>query len=227
MSHPMIEIEGLDKRYEAPQATAAHVLHDITLSIEMGELVILKGVSGSGKSTLLSIIGALSRPTRGRVVVDGENIAKLPDLHASAFRASTIGFVFQSFDLFEELDVEDNVSLPLINSALSRAFIDRRAADAMALAHITHKRRQRVRDLSGGEKQRCAIARALVNDPKIVLCDEPTANLDRDNALRFIETLRSLKTMGKTVVVATHDPLFEASGIADRVILMEDGRVKG
>jgi len=225
MSRTIIDIEGLDKSFNEGTSSLFHALSDITIKVKEGELVILKGVSGSGKSTLLAIIGALSRPTRGQVLVDGQSIAKLPDLHASAFRSSTIGFIFQSFDFFDELDVEDNVALPLVNSGLSRTMIGERTQTAMTLAHITHKRAQRVKDLSGGEKQRCAIARALVNDPKIILCDEPTANLDRDNALKFIETLRGLKSLGKTVVVATHDALFEALDIVDQTIAIRDGKV--
>ncbi len=227
MSRTIIKVEALNKIYNEKADNAFYALSDIELSVKAGELIILKGVSGSGKSTLLAIIGALSKPTSGSVEVDGQNVAKLPDLHSSAFRAATIGFIFQSFDLFDELDVHDNVALPLVHTGLSQKEIDKKAAIAMELAHISHKRAQRVRDLSGGEKQRCAIARALVNEPKIILCDEPTANLDRDNALKFIETLKTLKALGKTVLVATHDTLFEELDITDTMVYIENGKIVG
>jgi len=221
----IINIKHLDKIYNEKASNAFYALSNIELSVKEGELIILKGVSGSGKSTLLAIIGALSKPTSGSVEVDGQSIAKLPDLHASKFRASVIGFIFQSFNLFDELNVHDNVALPLVNSGLSQKEINEKAAKAMKLAHIAHKQGQRVQDLSGGEKQRCTIARALVNDPKIILCDEPTANLDRGNSLKFIETLRVLKGLGKTVLVATHDTLFEELDIVDRTVLIENGKI--
>jgi len=186
---------------------------------------ILKGVSGSGKSTLLSIIGALQKPTSGEIEVDGSRIAKLPDLHASAFRASTIGFIFQNFNLFEEFNVAENVALPLIPVGMPQKEIDRKVADALKVANIAHKATQSVRDLSGGEKQRAAIARALVNDAGIILCDEPTANLDRENSLVFMEILKDLKSLGKTILIATHDPLFENLDIVDRVLEIEAGRI--
>ena len=223
----IIKIEHLNKIYNEKEANAFYALSDIELNVNEGELIILKGVSGSGKSTLLAIIGALSKPTSGSVEVDGQSVAKLPDLHASEFRASTIGFIFQSFNLFDELNVHDNVALPLVSIGLSQNEIDEKAATAMKLAHITHKKAQRVQDLSGGEKQRCAIARALVNDPKIILCDEPTANLDRENSLKFIETLKALKALGKTVLVATHDTLFEELDFIDRIVLIENGKITG
>ncbi len=227
MSQNIIKVKELNKVYNEKADNAFYALSDIELSVKAGELIILKGVSGSGKSTLLAIIGALSKPTSGSVEVDGQNIAKLPDLHSSMFRATTIGFIFQSFDLFDELDVHDNVALPLVHTGLSQKEIDKKAAIAMELAHISHKRTQRVKDLSGGEKQRCAIARALVNEPKIILCDEPTANLDRDNALKFIETLKTLKALGKTILVATHDPLFEQLDITDAMVNIENGKIVG
>lgn len=221
----IITVEHLNKVYNEKEASAFYALSDIELGVKEGELIVLKGVSGSGKSTLLAIIGALSKPTSGSVKVDGQSVAKLPDLHASKFRASTIGFIFQSFNLFDELDVHDNVALPLVSTGLSQKEIDEKALMAMTVAHIAHKKRQRVQDLSGGEKQRCAIARALVNEPKIILCDEPTANLDRGNSLKFIETLRALKDLGKTVLVATHDTLFEELDFVNRVISIENGKI--
>ena len=187
--------------------------------------MVLSGVSGSGKSTLLSLIAALDKPSSGKIVVHGELISKLPDLHASAYRAKTIGVIFQHFNLLESLSVEENVIVPLINSGLDMQTIKAMADKSMELSAISHKSSQEVKALSGGEKQRCAIARALIHEPELILCDEPTANLDRANSLKFIEILQSLHDMGKTVIVATHDPLFEGLPFVSKVVHMEDGTI--
>ncbi len=221
----MIVLQGVNKIHGPGGPAQFQSLFDIGFEVKAGELVVLKGVSGSGKSTLLSIIGALQKPTSGEIEVDGRRIAKLPDLHASAFRAKTIGFIFQALNLFEEFNVAENVALPLIPTGMSQKEIDGEVDRAMKVANIQHKATRSVRDLSGGEKQRAAIARALVNDPKIILCDEPTANLDRANAEVFISILGELKSLGKTILIATHDPMFEDLGLVDRVLSIEAGRV--
>lgn len=221
----MIHVKGLNKIHNENRPNAFQSLYDINLHVAEGELMVLQGVSGSGKSTLLSIIGALNKPSSGEAVVDGMSVAKLPDLHASAFRASTIGFIFQAYNLFEELNVHDNVALPLIPTGMKQKLIEEHTIRAMKLANIEHKATQRASDLSGGEKQRCAIARALVGDAKIILCDEPTANLDRKNTLIFTDILKDLKGMGKTIVNATHDPIFESLEFVDRVLYIDQGRL--
>lgn len=223
----MIVLRRVNKIHGEGTAARFQALHDISFEIATGQLVLLKGVSGSGKSTLLSIVGALQKPTSGEVIVNGRPVAKLPDLHASAFRARTIGFIFQAFNLFDEFTVAENVALPLIPLGLTRHDLDGKVDHALLRANIAHKAGQRVRDLSGGEKQRAAIARALVNDAKIILCDEPTANLDQENARSFLDILSHLKTLGKTVLVATHDPLFEELEGVDRVLEIEAGRISG
>ncbi len=220
----MIRLENVGKIFHEGAENAFVALHEITLHVNAGELVVLKGISGSGKSTLLAIIGALLRPSHGSVIVDGQSVAKLSDLHASQFRRETLGFIFQSFGLFEELSVVDNVSTPLIHSGLTPKLLRQRVDEAMALAHISHKAERSAGVLSGGEKQRCAIARALVNHPRVILCDEPTANLDAANSKAFLETLSELHAMGKTIVVATHDPIFETLEHA-RLIHMDQGRL--
>ncbi|OQX74443.1 MAG: ABC transporter ATP-binding protein [Campylobacteraceae bacterium 4484_4] len=222
----MILCENLNYIYNPGTSTALHALKDINLHIAPKELVLLEGVSGSGKSTLLSLFGALLKPTSGRLVVEGKEIAKLPDFHASRFRAETIGFIFQAFNLFEALSVEENVTIPLIPLGYTSRKIADKTSRAMDLAKITHKREATARTLSGGEKQRCAIARALVNDPKLILCDEPTANLDRENSLAFIETIRRLHTLDKTIVIATHDPIFHEAFPDARIIHVENGEIR-
>jgi putative ABC transport system ATP-binding protein len=219
----MVTLENVHKVYNEGTSQAFDALKSIDLHIEEGETVILSGVSGSGKSTLLSLIAALDKPSSGKIVVGGELISKLPDLHASAYRAQQIGVVFQHFNLLEDLSVEENILVPLVHTGLPRASVEEMVQRSMKRAAIEHKAKQVVNRLSGGEKQRCAIARALVHDPHLILCDEPTANLDRANSLKFIEMLEMLHEMGKTIIVATHDPLFEKLSFVSRVIHMEDG----
>jgi len=221
----MIRIEGINKIFNEGTAQAFEALKLIDLEVAKGETIILSGVSGSGKSTLLSLVAALDKPSNGKIVVEGELISKLPDLHASAYRAKSIGFIFQHFNLLESLSVEENVIAPLINSGLDILTIKDKAAKSMQHAAISHKASQHVKELSGGEKQRCAIARALVHEPELIICDEPTANLDRENSLKFIEMLQLLHQRGKTIIVATHDPLFEALPFVSEVVHMEDGRI--
>jgi putative ABC transport system ATP-binding protein len=221
----MVTLENVHKVYNEGTSQAFEALKEIDLHIAKGETVVLSGISGSGKSTLLSLIAALDKPSSGKIIVEGELISKLPDLHASAYRAKQIGVVFQHFNLLEDLSVEENVIVPLIHSGLPLATIRQMAQKSMRSAAIEHKASQPVNRLSGGEKQRCAIARALVHDPELILCDEPTANLDRANSLKFIAMLEMLHGMGKTMIVATHDPLFEKLSFVSRVIHMEDGEI--
>ena len=219
----MVSIENINKIFNEGTPQAFEALKSIDLEVAQGETMILSGVSGSGKSTLLSLIAALDKPSSGKIVVEGELISKLPDLHASAYRAKSIGFVFQHFNLLESLSVEENVIAPLINSGLDIKTIKEMAAKSMQSAAISHKASQQVKELSGGEKQRCAIARALVHEPELIICDEPTANLDKANSLKFIEILQALHERGKTIIVATHDPLFETLPFVGKVVHMEDG----
>ncbi len=220
----MIQVESLNRTFQTGD-TQFHVLKDINLSVSEGECVVLKGVSGSGKTTLLSIMAGLDKPTSGKVMIAGEAIAKLPDMHISAFRAKKIGMIFQHFNLMEHLTAAENVMIPLIPMGLRMEEVKEMSDKALALANIAHKAESLSSRLSGGEKQRVAIARALVADPAVILCDEPTANLDRANSLKFIEIMAELHTLGKTIVIATHDPLFEGLGFAHRVVPMEDGEI--
>ena len=221
----MIKITKLNKIFNENTKKEFHALKDINIEIKTSSCVILKGVSGSGKSTLLSIIGTLLKPTSGDIKIDDESIAKLPDLHASNFRAKKLGFIFQSYNLFNELNVKDNISIPLIPLGYSQKQIDDMSKTALTLANIEHKKDELVYNLSGGEKQRCAIARALVNNPDIILCDEPTANLDHDNSMKFIESLREFKKLNKTIIVATHDPIFEDLDFVDEIINIKNGMI--
>ncbi|MCT7568212.1 ABC transporter ATP-binding protein [Aliarcobacter butzleri] len=221
----MIKIKNLNKIFYENTNKEFYALKDINLNIKKSSCVVLKGVSGSGKSTLLSLIATLQKPTSGEIVVENESIAKLPDFHASNFRARKIGFIFQSFNLFNELSVKDNISLPLIPLGFSQKQIDEKVISTLKLANILHKKDELVSNLSGGEKQRCAIARALVNNCEIILCDEPTANLDYENSKNFIEILKELKELKKTIIIATHDPIFDNLDFVDSEILIKNGQI--
>ncbi len=221
----MINIKNLYKSFITGEEKF-HALKDINLNVKSAECLVLKGISGSGKSTLLSIIGAIMKPTSGAVEIEGENIVSLSDFHLSKYRNTKIGFVTQSFHLFDELSVKDNLIIPLVITNLSNEEVTKQIDEAMQIANISHKAKQKVVTLSGGEKQRCIIARALVNRPEIILCDEPTANLDRDNSLKFIKIITRLKEMKKTIIIATHDPLFDDLSCVDRVVYIEDGSLE-
>lgn len=221
----MIEIKNLNKIFYENSKKEFYALKDINLEIETSTCVILKGISGSGKSTLLSLIATMEKPTSGEIIIDDESVAKLPDLHSSNFRAKKLGFIFQSYNLFNELSVKDNVSIPLIPLGFSQKEIDEKVLKALEIANISHKKDELVSNLSGGEKQRCAIARAIVNNPDIILCDEPTANLDFDNSIKFIENLKELKNLNKTIIVATHDPIFDNLDFVDKVINIKNGMI--
>ncbi len=221
----MIQIKNVNKIFNEGTVQAFEALKDVNLEVKKGETVILSGVSGSGKSTLLSLIAALDKPSSGKIVVNNTLISKLPDLHASEYRATSIGVVFQHFNLLEALTVKENVLSPLVNSGLTLSEVENMAKKSMGMAAIFHKADQQVKELSGGEKQRCAIARALVHAPPLIICDEPTANLDKENTLKFIDILKNLHHSGTTIIVATHDPLFETLPFVNRVLHMQEGKI--
>ncbi len=220
----MIQIEELYKTFSHANHDVP-VLKDINLNINKGECIVLHGVSGSGKTTLLSLIAGLDKPSSGKVLIEDEPISKLPDLFASELRAKKIGMIFQHFNLFEHLSVNENVTIPLIPSGMKIDEIHKKVDVSLQLANIMHKKESLASRLSGGEKQRTAIARALVANPDIILCDEPTANLDRENSLLFIDMIKKLHSMGKTIVIATHDPLFDTLDFKTTVIPMVDGKI--
>lgn len=222
----MIQIKNLNKVFNENKQNQFHSLKNINLDIKKNELIILNGVSGSGKSTLLSLIASFMKPTNGSIKVKGEYIAKLPDQHISNFRLHNIGFVFQSFNLFEQLTVNQNIMTSLVPLALTNIQCDAKIDEVLKLVNIDHKKDQKVKHLSGGEKQRVAIARALVNNPDILLCDEPTAALDYENSLVLLDIIAKLKRSGKTIIIATHDPIFETIPVPCRVITLENGVIK-
>jgi len=220
----MIVMKNIYKSFEN-ESEIFHALEDVSLKIQEGEMILIQGESGSGKSTLLSILGLLMKPTSGSVEIKGENIVSFSDIHTSDYRKNEIGFITQNFHLFEELTVKDNLLAPLVLHPLSPYEIEKKIENALTIANIHHKKEQVVSSLSRGEKQRCIIARALVNNPKILICDEPTANLDVKNSLLFIETLKKLKKNGRTIILATHDTIFENLTFIDQKISLKEGKI--
>ena len=192
-------------------------IQHFNLQIKEGELVVLKGASGSGKSTILSLISALLKPTSGDVVVDGQSISKMPEHFAADFRRKHIGFIFQRYNLIANMSVWNNLLLPLIPDNLLHAEIEKRIQTQLEYYHLTKYKDSDVTQLSGGEQQRVAIARANVNNPKIILADEPTSNLDTTLAHSFVNQIQKMKEAGKTIVVATHDPLFFELDFVDSI----------
>ena len=221
----MINIRGVSLVYNQGKQNEFCALKNINLDVNNGELVILKGVSGSGKSTLLSLIALLQKPTSGEILIDGTNIAKLPDAFCSELRHKRLGLVFQNFNLIEGLSVYENLLAPFALTNFKANVREEMIKKALELANIAHKRDENVSNLSGGERQRCAVARALSMDADIILADEPTANLDRQNARAFLSLLESFKALKKSVIVATHDSIFDELGATDRVVSLQNGEI--
>ena len=221
----MINIRGVSLVYNKGKQNEFCALKNINLDVNNGELVILKGVSGSGKSTLLSLIALLQKPTSGEILIDGTNIAKLPDAFCSDFRHKRLGLIFQNFNLIEGLSVYENLLAPFALTNFKANVREEMIKKALSLANISHKRDENVSNLSGGERQRCAVARALSMDADIILADEPTANLDRQNARAFLGLLESFKALKKSVIVATHDSIFDELSATDRVVSLQNGEI--
>jgi len=219
-----IETSDLKKRYgSGPDSTFA--LRGVNMTVKRGEYISISGPSGSGKSTLLNMLGALDRPTSGRVVLDGEDISKLSSADLARIRNSKVGFVFQDFNLISRMSTVENVELPLSISGVPPKLRRRRAMSLLNGFGIAEKASRSPRELSGGQRQRVAVARALANNPSIILADEPTGNLDSENARLTMEFLEELNTrFGKTLLIVTHD--LEAAARADRTVMIRDGVVE-
>lgn len=220
----MIHLKNLYKSFQNSPATFS-ALKNINLKIQKGQFIVIKGQSGSGKSTLLHILAAIMKPTSGEVNIEGENIASLSDIHSSWYRKNKIGYITQNFYLFDELSVQENLLASLVIQDLTYAQIEEQIERALESAHILDKKEQIANTLSGGEKQRCIIARALVNNAEIIICDEPTANLDTKNSLLFLETLKRLKDEGKTIILSTHDMVFDDLECVDKVFTLSEGEL--
>jgi ABC-type lipoprotein export system ATPase subunit len=217
----MIELQGIGKTYTRPGGDAVRALDGVSLSIERGKFVAVVGTSGSGKSTLMNVVGLLDRPSDGRYLLDGQDVADLGIPELARLRNRRIGFVFQAFHLLPRTSALENVELPLLYSdRASIKGLGRRALEAVGLAdRIDH----RPSELSGGQQQRVAIARALVNEPDMLLADEPTGNLDARSAGEIMDLFAALHEAGRTIVLITHDPALAAH--CERIVHLEDGRI--
>ncbi|MDQ2736637.1 MAG: ABC transporter ATP-binding protein [Pseudomonadota bacterium] len=217
----MIRLENIQRRYVSDEVETT-ALHDIDLDVQAGEFLAIMGPSGCGKSTLLNTLGTVDRPTGGRYLFGDRDLAALDEKALAAFRGATLGFVFQSFNLIDELTIEENVALGLAyrkNTGNRRA----RVAVAMDKVSIAHRARHYPHQLSGGQQQRAAIARAIVGDPKLILADEPPGNLDTANGEQVMNILTGLNDEGATIIMVTHSP--SHADMAKRRIDMLDGRI--
>ena len=221
----MIELINIKKAFNQKRPNEYWALHDISLTLETGKVTALRGPSGSGKTTLLTIIGCLSRPTSGRVYFKGEDISALPERFLTELRRRSFGFIFQQFNLIKGLSAVENIILPAFPTGRPRAELIAAANELLARLQLGHRAQAKVEWLSGGEQQRVAIARALINDPEVIIADEPTANLDTALSREFMTILESFTASGKTVLLTSHDPLVVDSSAVHRVIGMRDGRL--
>ena len=221
----MLELANIRKVFNQGQHNEYWALKGIDLDIPPARVSVLKGPSGSGKTTLLTILGCLARPTEGRVRLNGEDISGLPERFLTEIRRRTFGFIFQQFNLIRGLSAIENIILPGYPGGTPRAQLLARAEVLLADLQLAHRRDAKVEWLSGGEQQRVAICRALINDPEILVADEPTANLDSKLSAEFLVILRRLAEAGRTVILTSHDPLVVESAVVDRVYSLRDGQL--
>jgi putative ABC transport system ATP-binding protein len=221
----LVEVRGVTKTYQRGRERI-EVLHGVDLEIPVGDFLALMGPSGSGKTTLLNLIGGLDTPSGGQIVVGGERIDRLSSRELARWRAAHVGFVFQFYNLMPVLTAQRNVELPLLLTSLSAAERHRRAAIALTLVGLADRAGHKPKELSGGQEQRVAIARAIVSDPTLLICDEPTGDLDRATAAEILTLLQMLnREHGKTIVMVTHDP--KAAEYARRRLLLDKGTLNG
>ena len=219
----LIKLQGLGKLYQTG-GTDVRALWDVDLTIPAGHFVAIMGASGSGKSTLLNMLGLLDRPTHGSYLLQGEDVAWLDDDRRSEIRCRKVGIIFQSFNLFPHFSVVENVCVPMRYARLPRRKMYDRAHELLSSVGLEHRLHHRPTQLSGGECQRVAIARALANNPPVLLADEPTGNLDEQTGLEVMGIFHDLVAQGRTVIMVTHNPEYEAE--VERVIRIHDGRIQ-
>jgi putative ABC transport system ATP-binding protein len=218
----VIELKNINKHYRADDIETA-ALFEVDLRIDEGEFIAVMGPSGCGKSTLLNIVGMIDSPSSGEYFFCGQDIARSPERHLVDLRKRYLGFVFQSFNLIDELTVYENVELPLLYQSVPRSRRRERVREVLELVNLQARARHRPTQLSGGQQQRVAVARAVVTDPKLILADEPTGNLDTRNGEEVLGMLATLNEQGATILMVTHSP--EHAARAHRIVNMLDGRI--
>jgi putative ABC transport system ATP-binding protein len=221
----MIHLSDVRKAFNQGKANEFWALKGIDLSVRAGKVTVFRGPSGSGKTTLLTLVGCLARPTSGRVRLKDRDISGLPERFLTDIRRSTFGFVFQQFNLLKGISAHENVMIPAYPLGGDRKDLAERAHALMQSLDIGSKAQSMAEWLSGGEAQRVAIARALINDPEVVIADEPTANLDSERSRQFLGIVETLKASGKTVLMTSHDPLVCDTAVVDHVVTLHDGQL--
>jgi len=220
----MVYAKDLQKTYQLGDEKI-EVLKNLNLHVPKGKFIALCGASGSGKTTLLNIIGGIDKPTSGKIFVNSLDLTEMNENALSDFRCNNVGFVFQAYNLVSTLTVAENIAFPMEWTEKPFEEMEKRVNDLLETVGLSHRANHFAAQLSGGEQQRVAFARALANDPQLVLADEPTGNLDSKNGQKIIQVLQMLKNQGKTIIVSTHDE--QISALADQVWLLEDGKLAG
>lgn len=221
----MIELQRVTKIFNKGNSNEFCAVDNVSLTIDPLVITVLKGPSGSGKTTVLSIIGAMTKPTEGRVYLHGREITSLPERFLTEIRRKTFGFIFQQFNLIKGITALENIMIPAYPTGERHSMLKKRALDLLDLLSLSEKASSNIEWLSGGEAQRVAIARALINNPEFVIADEPTAHLDTKLSQEFIDIMDVLKKEGRTILIASHDPLIYTSCLVERVVELRDGKV--
>jgi putative ABC transport system ATP-binding protein len=223
-ARPVIQLEHIHKTYTMGDVDV-HALRGVSLTIREGEFVAIMGASGSGKSTTMNIIGCLDQPTRGEYILDGQDVSRMSKDERADIRCQKIGFVFQGFNLLSRTSALENVELPMLYAGVDSAQRDQRALEALAAVGLAGREQNHPNQLSGGQQQRVAVARALVNNPALILADEPTGNLDSRTSVEVMEIFQRLnRERGITLVLVTHEP--DIADYAQRVVVFKDGKIK-
>jgi putative ABC transport system ATP-binding protein len=225
MDSRVVEIINVTKTYNQGKLNEVTAVKDTSLEINKGNLVVLKGSSGSGKTTLLSLIGCQTKPNTGKVIIQGKNVSKLPEKFMNLHKRKNIGFIFQHFQLIAGMSVLDNIMLPLIPEGIRLKERNKRANRLLEQFNLVHRGQFKTSSLSGGEQQRVAIARALINNPEILLADEPSAHLDSALTNDLLNYISRLKQSGQTILITSHDPIIYQNSIVDQVLDMKDGQI--
>lgn len=221
----MITTHNISKVFNAGRPNEFSALHEVSLDIRLRETTVLKGPSGSGKTTLLGLLGCMARPTTGRIFLNEREITSLPERFLTEIRRSTYGFIFQQLNLIRGISALDNVMIPAYPNGERFSLLRKRAMDTLGMFNLDNRADTKIECLSGGEAQRIAIARALINNPSVIIADEPTAHLDTRLSHEFMSIMQDLSAKGTTIILASHDPIIYDSKQINRIIEMRDGRV--